>query len=273
MLLLMAGGMVNAVWAKEITYHILTMPFTVRNYNNTGDYKANIRVEALQCTSKASTVGLPAEFKSPLATGYRYWKTATSTYTYLYDYENNNKIVNTKYYIYQCEADNATACLTGEITNPENTSSDADGIPSDIYVTYEYNSSNGILDLTGVANYNVAINNSGTQKYLCYNRSRNNRIANANATGVSGDDLASDDFVTPVNDKKQLGCNWSKWGPIGIFLGFKFTVSDPYNITIMTSYAGSELHITDAITNVDKTGTIKPYAGSTLMAKVTAQYL
>lgn len=273
MLLLMAGGMVSEVWAKEITYHILTMPFTVGNYNNTGDYKANIRVEALQCTSKASTVGLPAEFKSPLATGYRYWKTATSTYTYLYDYEHNNNIVNTKYYIYQCEAGNAYACLTDEITDLENTSSDADRIPSDIYVTYEYNSSNGILDLTGVANYNVAITSKGVQKFMCYNRSRNNRIANANATGVSGDDLASDDFVTPVNDKKQLGWNWSKWGPIGIFLGFKFTGSDPYNITIMTSYAGSELHITDAITNVDNTGTIKPYAGSTLMAKVGATYL
>ena len=230
MLLLMAGGIVNEVWAKKITYHILTKPFTVRNYNNTGDYKINIRVEALQCTSEESTVGLPAQFKSPLATNFQYWENATSTYDFLYDYNHSGtKIISTKYDIY--------TSVSNEIA--EGASADS---YTDIYVTYDYNSSNDILDLTGETNYTVAINNSGTQKYMCYNRSRNNRIANALATGLSGEDLASDDFVTPVNDKKQLGWNWSKWGPIGIFLGFKFTGSDPYNFTIMTSYTGDELH-------------------------------
>ena len=41
----------------------------------------------------------------------------------------------------------------------------------------------------------------------------------------------------------------------------------------MTSYTGKELHITDKITNVDGTGTIKPYAGSTLFSKVGANSL
>ena len=280
LLLLLAGGVSNVAWAKKVTYHILTKPFNVRNYNNSGDYKTYIRVEALQCTSEESTVGLPAQFVSPLAKNFRYWKTATSTYDFLYDYNHSGtKIIATKYYIYQCEEANAYACLSNEI-NPAETSTNDEGFPNDIYVTYEYindgesvSYKNNILELDGETHYNVAITNSGKQKYLCFNRSRNNRIANALATGLSGEDLANDDFVIPDNDKKQLGWNWSKWGPIGAFLGFKFTGSDPYNFTIMTSYAGSELHITDAITNVDNTGTIKPYAGSTLMAKVGANSL
>ncbi len=274
MLLVIGAG--NGVWAKKVTYHILTKPFDVRNHNNTGDYKSNIRVEALQCTSEEATVGLPDQFKSPLATTFRYWKNYISekrTYDYLYDYSNNNKIVSSKYYIYQCTAVDSYACLSDEIENPAGTSTDAADVPSDIYVTYEYIGTNDILELNGATNYNVGITNSGKQKFLCYNRSRNNRVANALATGLSGEDLANDDFVIPTNDKKQLGWNWSKWGPIGVFLGFKFKGNDPYNITIETSYAGGELHITDAISNVDKTGTIKPYAGATLMSKVGATSL
>lgn len=274
MLLVIGAG--NGVWAKKVTYHILTKPFDVRNHNNTGDYKSNIRVEALQCTSEEATVGLPDQFKSPLATTFRYWKNYISekrTYDYLYDYSHNNKIVSSKYYIYQCTAGDSYACLSDEIENPAGTSTDAADVPSDIYVTYEYIGTNDILELNGATNYNVGITNSGKQKFLCYNRSRNNRVANALATGLSGEDLANDDFVIPTNDKKQLGWNWSKWGPIGVFLGFKFKGNDPYNITIETSYAGGELHITDAISNVDKTGTIKPYAGATLMSKVGANSL
>lgn len=265
-LLLLLCGTVNQAWAKKVTYHILTKPFTVKNYNGSGNFRNNIRVEALQCTSEEATVGLPDQFKSPLATGFRYWATATRTYENLYDSRNNNKIITTKYYIYNCSGGDYD-CLSNEILDPEHTSSDA---YTDIYVTYDYNASNGILDLNGGSSYNITFTNNGTRKYVCFNRSRNNRIASALGSGLSGEQLASDDFVVPVNDKKQLGWNWSKWGPIGVLLRFKFTGEDPYNITIMTSYEGKELHITDAITNVDGNGTIKPYAGSTLMSKVGA---
>ncbi len=268
LLVLMVGGTANEAWAKKITYHILTLPFDVKNADGTAKW-TNIRVEALQCTSEEATVGLPAQFKSPLATGFRYWATATRTFEKLYDSQNNNKIINTKYYIYNCSGGDY-ACLSNEIENPAETSSDADGIPNDIYVTYEYNSSNGILNLKGEKSYNLAFTNGGVEKYICFNRSRNNRIASALGSGLTGEQLASDDFVVPVNDKKQLGWNWSKWGPQGLLLRFKFIGEDPYNITIMTSYDGPELHITDAITNVDGTGTIKPYAGSVLMSKVNA---
>ena len=268
--LLLLGGVVNEAWAKKVTYHILTLPFTVRNYNNTGDYRANIRVEALQCTSDKATVGLPDQFISPLATGFRYWKTATRTYDKLYNSDQSTKIITTKYYLYQCSAGNSFECLSDEILNPEATSTD--DCPNDIYVTYEYNSLQNILKLDGITKYNVAITSGGKQKYLCYNRSRNNRIANANAGAISGEHLASDEFVIPEEGQadNQLSFNYGKWGPIGVFLGFIFTGQDPYNFTIMTSYSGRELHITDAITNVDNTGTIKPYAGSSLMSKVGA---
>lgn len=262
--LLLLGGMMNDAWAKKVTYHILTKPFTVKTWNGDGDFRTNVRVEALQCTSEETTVGLPAQFVSPLATGFRYWGSATSTYGKLYDSGHNTKIIGTQYYLYDCRS-NDYACFSNELT-PGNPVGDL----TDIYVTYEYNSSQNILKLDGGTDYNISMNSKGTQKVLCYNRSRNNRVASANDAALSGEQLASDEFVVPVNDKKQLGWNWSKWGPVGIFAGFKFTGEDPYNITIMTSYVGQELHITDAISGVDNTGTVKPYAESTLMCKVDA---
>ena len=272
--MLLAGGIANEAWAKKVTYHILTKPFTVRNYNNSENFRTNIRVEALQCTSEEATVGLPNQFKSPLAKNFRYWAAAPGrTWDKLYDSGHNGiKIINTKYYIYQCGLDKNVAnweyaCLSDEIDNPAETSSDA---YTDIYVTYDYDEENGIIDLNEGKSYNLAFTKDGKEKYICFNRSRNNRIASALGSGLTGDQLASDDFVEPVNDKKQLGWNWSKWGPRGLLLRFKFTGEDPYNITIMTSYEGPELHITDAVTNVDGTGTVKPYAGSTLMSKVNA---
>lgn len=257
--MLLAGGTINEAWAKKVTYHILTLPFDVRNFNDSENFRTNIRVEALQCTSEEATVGLPDQFKSPLAKNFKYWGSATGTFSQLYDTGHNTKIINTKYWIY--------TTLSDEITNPAETSSDA---YTDIYVTYDYDDENGIIDLNGGKSYNLAFTKDGKEKYICFNRSRNNRIASALGSGLTGDQLASDDFVVPVNDKKQLGWNWSKWGPQGLLLRFKFIGEDPYNITIMTSYDGPELHITDAITNVDGTGTVKPYAGSTLMSKVNA---
>ena len=278
LIFLLLAGAANQAWAKKITYHILTKPFDVGNGNNSGYKWQNIRVEALQCTSEASTVGLPDQFISPLATNFQYWKSATSTYDKLYDSDYNPKIITTILYIYQCTVDNPYACLSNKITNPGETSSDDSDIPSDIYVTYDYIGDNNLLKLDGNTNYNVSITSGDKLKFMCYNRSRNNRVANANSGALSGEHLANDDFVIPEEGTadNQLSFNYGKWGPIGVFLGFKFSspsVPDPYNFTIMTSYAGSELHITDKITNVDNTGTIKPYAGSTLMSKVGATSL
>ncbi|MBP3778737.1 MAG: hypothetical protein J6I38_06180 [Prevotella sp.] len=262
--LLLLGGTASVAWAKTVTYHILTKPFTVMNWDGTDKFHEKVRVEALQCTSDEETVGLPDQFVSPLATGFKYWGSATSTYGKLYDSGHGAKIIGTQYYLYDCRSGDY-ACFGDELSPGASV-----GDCTDIYVTYDYDNSQNILKLDGGTAYNISMNSKGVQKMLCFNRSRNNRVASANDAALSGEELASDEFVVPANDKKQLGWNWSKWGPPGIFSGFKFTGEDPYNITIMTSYLGPELHITDKITNVDGNGTVKPYAGSTLMCKVDA---
>jgi hypothetical protein len=159
-LLLLLCGAANDAWAqKKVTYHILTLPFTVKNYDNGGNHLADIRVEALQCTSQEDTLGLPDQFKSPLAKNFRYWKTATSTYGHLYDYTHNSNVIEAKYYIYQCTAEDKYACLSNELT--VGTSTGADDFPSDIYVTYEYDDTNSIMTLDGTKKYNVSVNVSG----------------------------------------------------------------------------------------------------------------
>ena len=275
----------NSAWgATKVKYHILTKPFTVMNYNNTGvfEYRSNIRVEALLCESEETTIGLPEQFISPLATNFRYWTATKSDATKkqqpLYDYGHDTKIINVKYDIYLCTAENKYACFEGD-SIPKGSPVDS---YTDIYVTYDYINDdksvgykNGILELDGGTDYNVSIMN-GVEKFMCYNRSRNNRVANANSAGLSGEDLASDEFVKPQDGTaaNQLGWNYSKWGPHGLFAGFMFTGKDPYNITIMTSYKGDQLHITDGIAGVDdKKATVKPYAGSSLMAKIGATSL
>ena len=262
--------MANEAWA--VKYHILTLPFSVAHWNGDGNKWSDIRVEALLCESNETTIGLPDQFKSPLATGFRYWGSATSTYASLYDVHDGTKIIDVKYNIIQCSAGNPYQNLDNELTdgNPV-------GSYTDIYVTYDYKGNgaeNNILKLDGGTAYNVGFTN-GVEKFMVYNRSRNNRVANANSAGLSGEDLASDDFVVPQDgtEANQLGWKYSKWGPIGLFAGFKFEGNDPYNITILTSYSGDQLHITDKISNVDGGGTIKPYAGSSLMAKIGATSL
>ena len=273
----------NSAWgATKVRYHILTKPFDVPSYDAVGYEWRNIRVEALLCESEETTIGLPDQFISPLATNFRYWTAtksdATKKQQSLYDTGHSGiKIINVKYDIYQCTAENKDACFEGD-SIPKGSPVDS---YTDIYVTYDYINDgkvdyrNGILELDGGTDYNVTIMN-GVEKFMCYNRSRNNRVANANSAGLSGEDLASDEFVKPQDGTaaNQLGWNYSKWGPHGLFAGFMFIGKDPYNITIMTSYKGNQLHITDGITGVDdKKATIKPYAGSSLMAVIGAKSL
>jgi len=273
--ILLLGGVANEAWA--VRYHILTKPFDVAKWNGDGNKWTQIRVEALLCESNETTIGLPDQFKSPLATNFKYWGSATSTYASLYDTgQPGVKIIDVKYNIIQCSADNPHQNLSNPLT-----AGDPVGSYSDIYVTYDYINDiksdsyrNEILELDGATEYNIGFIN-GVEKFMVFNRSRNNRVANANSAGLSGEDLASDDFVVPQDGTaaNQLGWKYSKWGPIGLFAGFKFEGKDPYNITILTSYNREKLYITDKISNVDGGGTIKPYAGSSLMAKIGANSL
>ena len=67
--LLLLGGAVNKAWAHKITYHVLTLPFTTYQDDGTTPYVSDIRTEAIRVfVTNGSTVALPDQFKSPLAT-------------------------------------------------------------------------------------------------------------------------------------------------------------------------------------------------------------
>ena len=269
--LLMLGSMVNEAWAAKVRYHILTLPFSVRNYNNSGNFRTDIRVEALLVINDAEAVGLPEQYKSPLAKNFKYWATwQTPTYDYLFHYgkesdSKNPHVLDVKYYIYLNNGG------SNEITKPDETAASA---YTDIYVTYEYDNTKGIL-LDGSQDYNITV---GGNKFLCYNRSRNNRIANANMTAITGEHLASTEFVVPTagTGANQLGFSWSTdqyAGAPGVHLGFWLTptpkndsgsaTADPYNITLMTAYTGNETYQKDPVENKYY---VKPYKGATLFS-------
>lgn len=267
MLLVIGAG--NGVWAAKIRYHILTLPFSIRNYNNSGYYQSNIRVEALLVVSdNATTIELPAEYKSPLATNFTYyssWETPDYQYLYNYNASLNKRLLQVKYYIYSEDGGE------GVLTEGAEVSADAD-----IYVTYEYNPVNEIV-LDGSQDYNISV---GGTKFLCYNRSRNNRIANGNSAAITGEHLASTEFVVPPagTGANQLGFAWSTdqyAGAHGVHMGFWFTptpkghaTADPYNITLMTAYTGNETYEKDPVDGDNNISYVKPYRGATLFTKI-----
>ena len=269
--LLLLCGVANQAWAAgyKVRYHILTLPFDVKNHDNSAVYKEDIRVEALLVVvNDAVKVGLPEEYKSPLATNFQYYTNWTSNYDYLYDYTNNNRLLQVKYNLYSESGKGSKIAVNADIV--------AD---TDIYVTYDYQSANGIV-LDGSQDYNIGV---GT-RFLCYNRSRNNRLGNANSPAITGEHLASQDFVVPPagTGANQLGFNWSndQWaGPHGVHMGFWFTgyknndaiVPDPYNIVIMTAYNGNETYAKDPVEGDNNKMYVKPYKGATLFSKMASQ--
>ena len=255
-LLFLAGGMVNSVSA--VKYHILTLPFTVRNAGNTGDYKANIRVEALLVISDDPKVGLPDQYKSPLATNFRYYAAwPAKEYTYMYDYEHSTNLSNSKQYLYSGEG-------SGLIENPAETSSSG---YEDIYVIYDYDDTKGIT-LNDTKDYNISV---GGDRFLCLNRSRNNRPANANANALTGEHLASKGFAVPPAGTKagQMGFNWSndEWaGEHGVHFGFWLIGQDPYNITLKTIYEGDGTYNKDPLLGQKY---YKPYKDATIFTNIS----
>ena len=261
MALLLMVGAVNVSWAAEVRYHILTLPFNVPNLNGAeGNFHENIRVEALLVKSSAGTVGIPDQYKSPLAKNFKYYTGwTTTTYGYLYDYTHNNRVIPVKYYMYSGDG-------TGEISEGASV-----GSYTDIYVVYQYDDSKGIL-LNGTLDYNISV---GGTKFLCLNRSRNNRPAAANAAALTQEHLASSDFVKPAagTGPKQIGFNWStdQWsGEPGIHLGFKLVGNDPYNITLMTAYTGNLIYNSGDKLQGDAAAYYEPYRGATIFSKINS---
>ena len=78
--LLLLGSVTNKAWAYNITYHVLTLPFTTYQDDGTTPNVSDIRTEAIRVyVTNGSTVELPDQFKSPLATDYTYYASADIT--------------------------------------------------------------------------------------------------------------------------------------------------------------------------------------------------
>ena len=261
--LLLSAGLVNQAWAATVTYHVLTLPMSSSVYNIKSVHNGK-RLEAIQVkVDNATSIELPVQFKSPLATNFKYYKadqvTKSATAENLYDNGSN------KAYIYELKA-----------TPTETPEGDPVSSNIDIYVTYDYiyaasETGNTIAKLDASANYNIAVTNG----FLAYNKGRNNRPAVVPRKMVTAEQLVSPTFVklnvsgsgiTPYwsssDNKNDRADNESKFH----FL-FKFVGQDPYNIIIRTAYAGDSVYIEK--NDDDKKFVYKYYRGGSLFGVST----
>ena len=272
-LLLLAGSVVSEVWAAKVTYHILTLPIdSVSRYNY--HMKAAVheyRLEAFKVVvDNQSTVELPGHYKSPLATGFTYYKPEDiighgGSAVNLYDYGPNKGV------LYKVKGvDTADPVPTAVAEGATITGSTAE-----YYVIYTYNASNTIAKLDGSVNYNIGVNGKG---FLALNRGRNNRPAVVPKAKVNPEMLALEDFsyvdspgagITTFwadgNNKNKRSDTESKF-----FFLFKFEGKDPYHIVVRTSYAKDSTYI-------EKNDNVKPdqfvykwYKEGSLFAQGTA---
>ena len=229
----MAGGTTNEVGAAKVTYHILTLPINNSIYHMNATF-SDKRLEAVRViVDPATKVELPAEYKSPLAKNFKYYlNTNVTKYDGIASY--NSAKNKSCYYTITDENDvinTATYTVTTNI---------------DVYVTYEYDDSKGIL-LDGSASYNLPISGG----FVALNRGRNNRLAviSEDLGIVTAEHLVSEDFVQlPRDDKNnvipgtKIGTFWTgnlndKADVAGQYhFLFKFVGQDPYNILIGTAY-------------------------------------
>ena len=267
--LLLAGGIVNGVWAAKVTYHILTLPIpnpaTPGNYNY--HMKSDVighRLEAFKIVVDNQTiVELPAHYKSPLATGFTYYEPKDITghggsAVSLYD-----GIASRKGILYDVVASPTPVAERTEITTST----------AEYYVVYTYNESNTIAKLDGSVNYNIGVKGKG---FLSLNRGRNNRPAVIPTAKVDPEMLASPDFSYVASPGNGISTYWSDGNNKNtrdsteskFFFIFKFEGKDPYHIVVKTSYARNYTYIEQ---NDDKKGEFvyKWYKESTLFAKTT----
>lgn len=236
MAMLLIGGMVNDAWAYKVTYHILTLPIDNSIYHLDAEFSGK-RLEAVRVIDNKATsstkVGLPAQYKSPLAKNFRYYLSGVnvtkspSAYP-MYAYNTKNK---SYHYTIVDEAnfiDIASYTISEDI---------------EVYVTYEYDADNTIYKLDGTKDYNLSMSGG----FLAFNRGRNNRLAiiPENSGRVSAEALASDDFVK-IDVKGIPGTNISDYWKDNktpkdavagqFFFKFQFVGEDPYNFLIRTAY-------------------------------------
>ena len=125
--LLLLGGMTNEAWAYKVTYHILTKPIDNSIYHLNDDFSGK-RLEAVRVVdNNATTVDLPAPYKSPLAKNFKYYDFAdgkvskSANAVAMYNYNAKNKS-----YYYSIE-DDATDIADNAVS-----------ANMDVYVTYDY---------------------------------------------------------------------------------------------------------------------------------------
>ena len=248
--LLLLGGMANEAWAAKVTYHILTLPIDNSIYHMKSKV-SGYRLEAVKVVvDNQTTVELPAAYKSPLATGFKYYNTSGITIgaraEKLFDASNNpNKGI-----LYR---------VNGEET-PEDDADDATpvaegttilGNTAEYYVVYTYNASNTIAQLNGEVRYNIKVKGMDKDKgkdkdkgFIALNRGRNNRPAVLPTAKVDPEILASEDFMKIDVTGTSVGAYWSSGDNKNkeattrskFFFMFKFEGVDPYNIIIRTAY-------------------------------------
>ena len=153
--LLMMCGMVSEAWAAKVTYHILTLPIdsTSRYNHHMKEAVHGCRLEAIKVVvDNQNTVELPAHYKSPLATSFRYFKPADvdghgRSAVNLYNVGSNKGV------LYKVKGvDTADPAPTVVNEGDAITTSTAE-----YYVTYSYDASNTIAQLNGLVDYNIGI--------------------------------------------------------------------------------------------------------------------
>lgn len=232
LLLFFLGGMANEAWAYKVTYHVLTLPINNTAANMVSDVNGK-RLEAVRAiVDNASTIELPAHFKSPLATNFKYWaadQVEKSAATNLHSGSDRVKGI-----IYNLKAGAVETAEGAEVTSN-----------CDIYVTYDYlyadnETANPIAKLDGSVIYNIGVKKG----FLALNRGRNNRPAVVPKSMVGDAHLISEDFVkmdvtgSGITTYWSSGDNKNPQASVGSQFHFQFKLegNDPYNIIIRTAY-------------------------------------
>ena len=273
-MLLLLGSAINEAQAAKVTYHILTLPINPSEYDyHMKDAVTGHRLEAFKIVvDNQSTVELPAHYKSPLATGFTYYKSEDiighgSSAISLYD-----GVASRKGVLYKVKGvDTADPAPTSVAEGTAITTNTAE-----YYVVYTYNEASNdgsIAKLDGSVNYNIGVKGKG---FLSLNRGRNNRPAVIPTAKVDPEMLASPDFSYVENPGNNIGTYWNDGNNKNtrdsteskFYFIFKFEGKDPYHIVVRTSYARDYTFI-EKNEDGDKAFVYKWYKEAALMAKTT----
>ena len=264
LLVLLLGSVSNSAWAYRVTYHVLTLPIDASETHMVSDVNGK-RLEAIKVfVDNATTIELPAHFKSPLATNFKYYKAdqvdKIDSHTSLRLHSGSDRV---KGYIYSLK--------DGAVETAEGATVDAN---MDIYVTYDYiyagnEAANTIAKLDGSVSYNI-----GAKKgFLALNRGRNNRPAVVPKEMVSDAQLTSEDFVKVNVSGSGITTYWSSDNPRAnvesqFHFLFKLEGNDPYNIIIRTAYAKDSTYMEK---EADNSNHFKYYKESSIFVQGNGQ--